>query len=159
MGLGSLVRKMTGMSKEIVSLENEIAVNPTQTDFEKAWKQVFGYKVDDCKFEGSGDFYGEFTLKVDTPEGKVYHGGFGYHTPDPVLNPGQSKYYPGSGITWDIDANGDRFYLLNRWTNNPPDFKRIKQEQTIRAYFKTQAMFPDVTPDALLDVFPLRNDL
>ena len=109
---------------------------PTQVEFNQAWEIVFGFPFEQCEVQSYFNDGQNMGFNVRTPEGTCSNGGFGYHTPTPNLKRKQSKYYSGCGCTWDTDADGNRFYLLDILTRKPVgNVKEIVATETVRNFF------------------------
>jgi hypothetical protein len=113
---------------------------PTYDQFNRAWERIFDYPFEQCEVVSHYSDENNCGFNVKTPTTHHSNGGFGYHTPYPVLKPDQDLYYDGPGPTWSTDANGDRFYYLDKKTGLPYDVEYVVAMQTVRNYFLTGKM-------------------
>ena len=89
---------------------------PTVEQFIAAWYIVFEEKPDNCWLEQCTNN----RIVVFTTNGRlIHHGGMCEITDTPNLKPGQEWRFK-RGIDWDTDADGNRFYLIekNGWPAN-----------------------------------------
>lgn len=115
-----------------------IPIDPSETEFNLAWKDIFKYDYDDCKVEyGKQELMGNLLgngLIVNTPNCLHYCGGFQEYTDDPILGEDHCIYYSGYGCTWSVDIIGQRFALINAKTSLPESWKSIRSWEIIKRY-------------------------
>lgn len=126
--------KSTTKQKTIdMNWKRDIKTEPTYEDFNNAWREIFGYRFEDCSVVGIEN--GENTgFSVATPKGMHCHGGFGEHTENPQLDSFDEIYYSGCGCTWDTDLNGVRYHKLDKNTGMPVMYKEACDCEIVRRY-------------------------
>lgn len=111
-----------------------IPENPTHEEFEKAWIDNFEFPFNECRIR-----YGETTfagnslgtgLTIHTPNGVIFHGGFGCYTDEPVLSEEDIFFYQG-GCDWGIDMIGQKYYRIDAETMMPKNWAENRNNEII----------------------------
>lgn len=124
---------------------SDINENPTDIEYRESFIKVYEYPPEVCTIRKYDHGY-----NISTPGGGYSDGSYtDIYTDEPKLSD-KSMYYSGCGCTWDIDDEGNRFYLLDRKTRRPLKFEEIKNKRTIYNYLKNQRENP-LTDDSVIN--------
>lgn len=107
----------------------KINPTPSKEEYINSFRILYGYHPDECEVKiGSGG------ASIITPTDACYDGSYIKITDSPKLS-NKSFFYSGCGPTWDIDDNGDRFYLIDKLTMKPANWEEVKHIRIIFNYF------------------------
>lgn len=115
-----------------------VPAEPTDTEFKKAWWELFSHDYKDCTVEyGKQELMGNKLgtgLIVNTPGALHLIGGFQEYTDEPILSEDQIFYYPGAGVTWGRDLIGQYFRLIDPKTGLPCYWQEAYSWEVVKRY-------------------------
>lgn len=103
-----------------VSWKQYVPEDPTFQQFDEAWEFIFGDRFSHSEVMGVSEDELNTNINVKTKNKATLHGGFGYHTEEPLLLNEEDLYYGGSGCPWAHDLEGVRYHKVDPRTGLPP---------------------------------------
>jgi hypothetical protein len=101
---------------------------PTDEEFQEAWKLAFRADFSVCKIKSMN--LDDGIISIQTPDEYICDGGLLiYHTDEPST---YNIWYSG-GANWSRDRN-NRYYYLDRETGLPYNWPIVKARETIKQY-------------------------
>lgn len=109
--------------------KNLIPDMPTKEQIIQSFRIIFKCEPSEARI-----FFKDDDIQVFTTSVYHIHGGFGYHTENPILKNRKDIYYTGCGCTWGVDDDGIRYYKIDKDSNLPYRWREIYAQEILIKY-------------------------